>query len=175
MMRRPDDILSETIMFISSITRRAVLGLAATAFVTAGAWAHAFTVGDIEIGHPLSRATLPGAKVAAGYATLKNNGTEPDRLIGVSAEIAGKGEVHEMAVTDGVMTMRPLKDGLEIPAGAEVKLEPGSYHIMFMDLKAPAVEGEKFKGSLTFERAGTVEVEFAVDKAGGDDHSSHGG
>ncbi|MEQ1943133.1 copper chaperone PCu(A)C [Mesorhizobium sp. VNQ89] len=162
-------------MFISSITRPALLGLAATLFLSAGASAHGFAVGDMEIGHPWSRATLPGAKVAAGYATLKNIGTEPDRLIGVTAEIAGKGEIHEMAVTDGVMTMRPLKDGLEIPAGAEVKLEPGSYHIMFMDLKAPAVEGERFKGTMTFEKAGTIEVEFAVDKPGGDDHSSHGG
>lgn len=162
-------------MFLSSIIRRVILGLAATAFVTTGAWAQAFTVGDIEIGHPWSRATLPGAKVAAGYASLKNNGTEPDRLVGVSAEIAGKGEPHEMAVTDGIMIMRPLKGGLEIPAGAEVMLEPGSYHIMFTDLKAPAVEGEKFKGTMTFEKAGTVEVEFAVEKPGGDDHSSNGG
>lgn len=162
-------------MFISSITRRAMFGLAATTFITTGAWAHGFTVGDIEIGHPWSRATLPGAKVATGYASFKNNGAEPDRLIAVSAEIAGRGEIHEMAVSDGVMTMRPLKDGLEIPAGGEVKLEPGSYHIMFMDLGAPAVEGQKFKGTMTFEKAGTVEVEFAVEKPGGGDHSSHGG
>ena len=57
-----------------------------------------------------------------------------------------------------------------------MKLEPGSYHIMFMELKAPAVEGVKFPGTLTFEKAGTVKVEFAVEKAGGEaDHSTHGG
>ena len=73
--------------------------------------------------------------------------------------------------------MRPLADGLEIPAGREVKLEPGSsYHLMFMGLKAPAVEGVKFPGTLTFEKAGAVKIEFAVDKAGGEaDHSAHGG
>jgi copper(I)-binding protein len=94
----------------------------------------------------------------------------------VTADIAGKGEIHEMTVKDGVMNMRPLADGIEIPAGGEVKLEPGSYHVMFKELKAPAVEGVKFPGTLTFEKAGTVKVEFAVEKAGWEaDHSAHGG
>ena len=141
------------------------------------ALAHEFKVGDVEIVHPWSRATPEGAKVAAGYLELKNDGAEPDRLVSATGEIAGKTEIHEMAVdAGGVMTMRPVPGGLEIPAGGEVELKPGSFHIMFMDLKQGAKEGEKFKGTLTFEKAGTVEVEFAVDKMGGekDDHS-HGG
>ncbi len=101
----------------------------ALALFAQAAMAHGFKIGDLEIGHPWSRATLPGAKVAAGYLTIKNNGSTPDRLIAVSAEIAGTGEIHEMSVKDGVMTMRPLTDGLEIPAGGEVKLEPGAYHL----------------------------------------------
>jgi copper(I)-binding protein len=158
--------------------RNAALPAAALALAlfAQAAMAHGFKIGDLEIGHPWSRATLPGAKVAAGYLTIKNNGSTPDRLTAVSAEIAGTGEIHEMSVKDGVMTMRPLADGLEIPAGGEVKLEPGAYHLMFKELKAPAVEGVKFPGTLTFEKAGTVKVEFAVEKAGGEaDHSQHGG
>lgn len=143
---------------------------------TQAASAHEYKIGQLEIGHPWSRATLPGAKVAAGYLTVKNNGSTPDRLIAASADVAGTSEIHEMSVKDGVMTMRPLADGLEIPAGGEVKLEPGSYHLMFKELRAPAVEGVKFPGTLTFEKAGTVKVEFAVEKAGGAaDHSAHGG
>lgn len=159
----------------STTTRRAVLGLAAALLVApAAAWAHGFTVGSLEIGHPWSRATLPGAKVAAGYLSVKNNGTEADRLVAIESPISGKAEIHEMAVKDGVMTMRPLAGGLEIPAGGEVKLEPGSFHIMFMGLKEPAVEGVKFPATLTFEKAGKVAVEFAVDKpGGGEDHSAH--
>ena len=150
--------------------------LASALLFSQTASAHEFKQGDLTIGHPWSRATLPGAKVAAGYLTVKNAGSTPDRLISVTADIAGKGEIHEMTVKDGVMNMRPLADGLEIPAGGEVKLEPGSYHLMFMGLKEPAVEGVKFPGTLTFEKAGTVKVEFAVDKAGGEaDHSAHGG
>ena len=134
--------------------------------------AHEFKVGDLVIGHPWSRATPAGAKVAAGYLKITNNGTEADRLVAVSAEIAAKGEIHEMAVDDkGVMTMRPLADGVEIPAGETVELKPGSFHLMFMPLGQPAVEGERFKGTLTFEKAGTVDVEFAVESMGG----GHGG
>lgn len=167
-------------MFTSANTRCvsglfAALGVA-TALFAAPASAHEYKLGALDIGHPWSRATLPGAKVAAGYLTIKNSGSEPDRLVGASAGIAGKGEIHEMTMKDGVMTMRPLEDGLEVPAGGEVKLEPGSYHIMFKELKAPAVEGVKFPATLTFEKAGTVDVEFAVEKAGGEaDHSAHGG
>lgn len=141
--------------------------------------AHGFKIGDIEIDHPWSRATPEGAKVAAGYLVIGNEGSTPDRLLSVTGEIAGKSEIHEMAVdASGVMTMRPLADGVEIPAGGEVRLEPGSFHIMFMDLKQGAREGERFKGTLTFEKAGTVAVEFAVEAmggGGGQDHTTHGG
>jgi len=143
--------------------------------------AHDFKVGDIDIAHPWSRATPQGAKVAAGYLTLRNSGAQPDRLVAVSAEIAGKAEIHEMAVDDkGVMTMRPLADGVEIPAGGEVELKPGGVHLMFMSITRGAKEGEKLKGSLTFEKAGTIDVEFDVQAMGAGagqqgDHSNHGG
>lgn len=138
---------------------------------------HEFKVGEIEIIQPWSRATPEGAKVAAGYFTLRNLGAQPDRLVAATGEIAGKTEVHEMSVdAAGVMTMHPVPGGLEIPAGGEVKLQPGSFHIMFMDLKQGAKEGETFTGTLTFEKAGTVQVEYSVDKMGGDmDHDTNAG
>ncbi len=131
-------------------------------------WAHEFAVGSIEIEHPWSRAVPNGAKVAAGYLTLSNEGSVPDRLVAATAEIAGRVEIHEMAVDgNGVMTMRPLAQGLEVPAGGEVALQPGSFHIMFLDLKAPPEAGKPFKGTLTFAKAGTVAVEYAVEPLGG--------
>lgn len=145
-----------------------------------GSLAHEFKAGDLEIMHPWSRATPDGAKVAAGYAKIKNNGASADRLVSATGEIAAVAQIHEMAVdAAGVMTMRQLADGLEIPAGATVELKPGSFHIMFMDLTQPAKEGVKFKGTLTFEKAGKVDVEFAVDAVGGapaqEGHAGHGG
>ena len=140
-------------------------------------WAHEFKAGDIEVVHPWSRATPAGAKVAAGYLAIKNVGSQADRLVSATGEIAGRVEIHEMAVDDkGVMTMRPLANGLEIPAGGEAELKPGGFHIMFLDLKQDVKEGETFKGSLTFEKAGTVDVEFAVEAMGGKSgHDGHGG
>ena len=107
--------------------RLACFSLAAALLFASAASAHEFKLGDLEIKHPWSRATLPGAKVATGYLIVKNNGATPDRLLSVTAEISGKAEIHEMKVTDGVMSMRPLKDGIEIPANGEVKLEPGPF------------------------------------------------
>jgi copper(I)-binding protein len=150
-------------------------------------WAHEFKLGDLEIIHPWSRATPQGAAVAAGYLTIENHGSEADRLVSATGEIASVTQVHEMAVdAKGVMTMKELANGLEIPAGGEVTLKPGSYHIMFMKLKEPAVEGNSFKGTLTFEKAGTVDVEYSVEAMGGQPmdsgsmkmgggHDDHGG
>lgn len=136
-----------------------------------------FKTGDIEVFHPWSRATPDGAKVAAGYLVIRNAGSQPDRLVSATGEIAGGTEIHEMAVDDkGVMTMRPLADGLEIPADGEAELKPGGYHIMFLGLKHGVKEGDAFKGTLTFEKAGTVEVEYAVEAMGGKSgHDGHGG
>jgi len=140
--------------------------------------AHDFRAGDLELIHPWSRETPKGAKVAAGYVKIVNHGSEVDHLIAASGEIAGRTEIHEMAVDDkGVMTMRPIQ-GLDIPAGGEVELKPGGFHIMFLDLKDAKKKGEKFSGSLTFQKAGTVEIEFAVDAMGGGsghEHGDHGG
>lgn len=165
-------------MFVSR-TLRHVAGfiLAATLSTLSIATAHEFKAGAIAIDHPWSRATLPGAKVAAGYLTIRNNGTEPDRLVSVSSELSSKGEIHEMAVdaTTGVMTMRPLAEGIAIEPGKTVALEPGGYHLMFMGLTAPAEKDKPFKGTLTFEKAGTVEVDYAVQAAGGKPSAANAG
>ncbi|MEP9375532.1 DUF1775 domain-containing protein [Aquabacter sp. CN5-332] len=119
-------------------------------------------VGDLVITAPWSRATPGGAKVAGGYVAITNTGTAPDKLVGGSFEQAGRFEVHEMSMKDGVMTMRPVSSGLEIAPGQTVTLAPGGYHMMFMDLKQPLKEGDKVKGTLTFEKAGSASVTFDV-------------
>ncbi|MDX8522923.1 copper chaperone PCu(A)C [Mesorhizobium sp. MSK_1335] len=134
-----------------------------------GARAHEFKVGDLEIEHPWSRATPPGAKVAGGYFTVINKGSAPDRLLSISSDISDKAELHEMGVKDGVMIMRPVEGGLEIPAGGKVALKPGAYHLMFTGLKRQPKQGEKFPATLTFEKAGSVKVEFLVEGMGDTD------
>lgn len=133
-------------------------------------------LGDLTITGGFSRATLPNAPVGGGFFTVTNNGAEDDRLVSVTSPAAGKAEVHEMAMSDGVMTMRPLPDGLPIPAGASVELKPGGYHLMLMDLKDRLIEGETVEVTLTFEKAGEITVPLAIgapNAKGGMDHSRH--
>ncbi|AOO80453.1 hypothetical protein BHK69_08245 [Bosea vaviloviae] len=133
---------------------------------SAAAFAHEYKAGPLKIGHPWSRATPAGAKVGGGYLSIENTGATPDRLVSISVPFADSVEMHEMAVVDGIMTMRPLENGLAIASGAKIEFKPGGYHIMFMDLKQPLKQDEMLKGTLTFEKAGTVEVAFKVETMG---------
>lgn len=138
-------------------------GFALLAALAAPAAAQQFKAGDITVEQPWSRATPAGAQVAAGYMVIRNAGAAPDRLLAVASAIAGKVEVHSMSVdAKGVMAMRMVEGGLEIPAGGTVEFKPGGYHLMFVGLKAPPVEGQGFAVTLTFEKAGKVAAEFVV-------------
>jgi periplasmic copper chaperone A len=133
----------------------------------------------LVIDTPWSRATPRGAKVGGGYLAIENTGANPDRLVSISTPAADKVELHEMTVQDGVMRMRPLASGIAIPPNGTVTLAPGGLHIMFMGLKRPLQQGEKFPARLSFEKSGSVDVTFEVrgigagsgaGGAGGHDH-----
>ena len=152
--------------------------LACFAFDQIAALASDVTLSDLTIQHPWTRATPGGAQVAGGYLTIVNRGKTPDRLVGGSFDAASTFELHSMSMNDGVMTMRPIGP-LEIPAGGSVTLDPSAKHIMFTGLKHGLKKGDAVPGTLTFERAGTVAVQFTVESIGargpGKDASSHAG
>ena len=135
-----------------------------TAFALAVTAASAgdYKAGTLDISDPWSRATPKGSSVAAGYMKITNGGSTPDRLISGSSDVASKFEVHEMKMEKGVAKMRPVKGGLEIKPGETVELKPGSFHVMFVDLKKPLSAGDHFKATLVFEKAGTVNVDYDV-------------
>jgi copper(I)-binding protein len=122
--------------------------------------------GNLLISQGWSRATPNGAQVAGGYLTIENTGTLPERLLSGSTAAARKLDIHEMALDNGVMTMRALDGGLFIEAGKTVKFEPGGRHLMLVGLAAPLHEGEKIAVSLAFEMTGTVTVPLAVQGMG---------
>jgi len=135
-------------------------------FLATPALAEEVKAGDLVITQAWSRATPGGAKIGGGYLTIENKGATPDRLIGGSADVAGKVEVHEMATNNGVMTMRPLDKGLLIEPGKTVKLAPGGYHLMLFDLKSPLKQGDKLPVTLEFEKAGKVDLSLDVQGVG---------
>lgn len=156
-----------------------LLAILFTVLLAGAAHAHGFEVGNLKIGHPYARAMLPGAKVGGGYLKITNNGSA-DRLLSAKADRAASVQLHEMKMDGGIMVMRELKGGIAVPANATVELKPGGYHVMFMNVSQPFEEGEMIKATLTFEKAGTVEVEFVVGPAAGgalemkhDDHAAH--
>jgi copper(I)-binding protein len=159
-------------MKIASLTltsvMRCVLGALVSALLLTAPSVRAEDVkaGDLVITQAWTRATPGGARTGGGFLTIENKGSAPDRLVGVSADVAGKVEVHEMATDGGVMKMRPVEGGLTIDPGKTVKLAPGGLHLMMMDLKSPLKQGDKLPVTLQFEKAGKVAVTLEVQGVG---------
>jgi len=144
------------------IRRTASLLAAATLLAANLALAEPVRLGDLVLETPWMRATPPAAKVAGGYLTITNTGETTDRLVGGDAAFTERVEIHEMAMADGIMRMRPLEDGLAIAPGETVTLAPGGYHLMLMGLGEPLAEGETIAVTLRFAEAGQVAITFDV-------------
>ena len=174
---------------------RYALVAAFAALFSTPVYAHDFTLGDLSVAHPYARATTSQAQMAGGFMTITNNGSEPDRLIGVEGTFARDFQVHLTENNDGVMQMREVEAGIEIPAGGSVELMRGSFHVMFMGLDNALSEGESYDATLIFENAGELPISFKVEAFNyqpeghssegmddmdhgemnhGDDHSGHG-
>jgi copper(I)-binding protein len=122
-------------------------------------------IGSLEIIGPWSRATPKGATTAIGYMSIKNNGTTPDRLIGGSVDFASGFQLHSMMMEGSVSKMRELK-GVDIGPGQTIDFKPGGSHVMFVGVKHPLTQGGHVKGTLIFEQAGTVQIEYDVQCVG---------
>jgi len=121
-----------------------------------------YTAGNIVVMDPWVRAMAPAAKVGGGYFSFSNHAGAPDRLVAVHSDVSDRIEIHEMHIENNVMKMRKLAGGLKIAAHDTVVLQPGGYHVMFFNPHKPFREGEHFKASLEFEKAGRLEVTFDV-------------
>ena len=138
------------------------MALAALLLSVAASAADDVKVGALQISAPWARATPKGAQIGGGYLKITNTGTTSDRLTGGSTAVASRLEVHEMSMSGGTMKMRQLANGLEIKPGETVELKPGGLHIMFVQLKQQLQQGQHFKATLEFEKAGKVDVDFGI-------------
>jgi copper(I)-binding protein len=151
---------------MSSILRGVTFAALTSCLLVQTVHAEGAASGNLVVTQAWSRATPGGAKVAGGYLTIENRGAVADRLLSGSTERAKKLELHEMAVSDGVMTMRPIEGGLTIEPGRSVKFAPGGNHLMLVDLNAPLRQGEQVPVTLSFERAGEIKALFDVQGVG---------
>lgn len=124
----------------------------------------------IEVTDAWIRQPPPSSEVAGGYLRIRNPGSAADRLVAVETAAAQRVEIHEMQELDGVMRMREIRGGLPVPAGGEVALEPGGYHLMLMGAREGLEAGGQVDGVLVFERAGRVQVGFEVRPPGAGGH-----
>jgi copper(I)-binding protein len=140
--------------------------VAALSLFAGAASAENFSAGSLEIDNPWIRATPRGAGVAGAYMTVVNKGTEADRLMGGSIAGVSRFEVHRMVMDGNVAKMRPVEGGLEIKPGQSVALTGDPFHVMLIGFKQPFQQGQHLKGTLEFQKAGKVDVEFTVEPIG---------
>ncbi len=124
-------------------------------FAAAPAWA------DVRIENAWTRATPPGAKIAAGYMMIRNTSASADRLVSASSPGAEKVQTHITVTERDISRMREVK-GYEVPANGAFELKPGGAHLMLVGLKAPLKEGERVPLTLKFQHAGEVKLELEV-------------
>ncbi|MBI2255729.1 MAG: copper chaperone PCu(A)C [Proteobacteria bacterium] len=127
------------------------------------ATAHEQKLGALVLHHAWSRATPAGAKTGAAYVKIENTGDTADQLLSVSADIAAMTEVHQMTMENDMMKMGPA-GVVDIPPHGVVELKPHGLHIMLMGLKKPLTEGDTFPVTLTFAKAGKVDLQIVVGK-----------
>lgn len=130
--------------------------------LSAPALAQDYQHGSLTISQPWSRPTPPGTPVGVGYMAISNQGQVPVTLVAGQTPAAARVSIHETTMQDGLMKMRPLKDGLTVPAGETVTLKPHSYHLMLEQLEQPLKEGDEVPLSLTFDGMDPIEVKLQV-------------
>lgn len=127
--------------------------------------AHEATSNGVTVAHPWARATPGGSTTGVAYFEIKTAGGVTDRLVSAASPVAGRAELHTHIKDGEVMRMRRV-DAIALKPGDSVVLGPQGDHLMLMDLKAPLKEGDLVKLTLTFEKAGPIEVEASVEPAG---------
>lgn len=126
-------------------------------------WARAAKAGEMAQGEMQMGGDHAGMGAnSAAYMIITNSGKEPDRLVGAKADVSNAVEIHETVMDGDVMRMQPVQGGIEVPAGGQVELKPGGYHVMFIGLTRDLNAGDKLPLTLQFEKAGDVKVEAEV-------------
>jgi copper(I)-binding protein len=177
--RRAPAIRRSVPAFKGQIMRYLLSALAAMVLLaglqTAPALAHDYSLGALKLDHPWARASAGPVRTGAAFLVIHNSGPA-DRLLAVAGGIAERVEIHTHMMEGDVMKMRRV-EAVAVPAGGTANLAPGSFHIMLIGLHAPLKEGDRFPLTLTFEKAGEVTVEVAVEGVGsmGPGGSAEGG
>lgn len=150
-------------MFLQS---RILVPMAAFAALGTSALAQANQSEGLAVHHAWSRETAAGQSVGGGFMTIANRGAAADRLLSGTSPVAAEVQLHTMTMDGGIMRMRRVEGGIAVPARGTLELKPGSYHIMFMELKTPFAKDAKVPMTLVFEKAGSIDIQLDVQAMG---------
>jgi len=119
---------------------------------------------NIAITDAYARVARPNAPTGAAFMMIENLGPGDDRLIGVSSPVAERVQLHTHFENEmGIMKMIHVKDGFALPTGMILMLERGGNHVMFMGLNQPFEHDAVIPVTLSFEKAGDIEIDVTVD------------
>ena len=147
------------------VTKISVAAFALAAGLVTAASAHQETAGKLIMGHPWVRAAEAGASSTyACVIEIKNDGDEPETLLGASVDGAGEGRLYQIVEKGGKFTSKPVEHGLVIPPHGSIDLSPETYQIRFGKVTKTLTEDTMVEGTLVFEKLKSVPVHFMVEQ-----------
>ena len=142
--------------------RRRLAALLGAAVLVLPAMAGDYTLGNLTISHPWSRATAPGMPMGVAYLAITNRGKAADALVAASTPAAAQVEIHQTTLSDGMARMRPVQEVVIAP-GSTVKIEPGGIHLMLVGLKQPLSPPATVPLTLRFRDAGEITIQLTIE------------
>ncbi len=149
--------------------------IAVAAFIFQLASSQIASAVEIEISNAFARASAGAARNGAIYLTIKNRGQDDDMLASVSTDVSKRAELHGHSMKDNIMRMSKIKDGILVSAGSTAQLKPGGFHLMLLELKSPLKKGNQIAVTLTFKKAGKIEINVPILGVGSKSAMQHGG
>ncbi len=153
-----------------------LLGLSLAAGLATSALAHhageVVEAGDLHVSHAWTYEVAAMAHATDVYLTIENEGDVPDRLIAASVDFADVVEIQAPVVENGVLKTTTVQ-AVEIAPGQTLTFQPGGVHLVLQSVQRSFEHGQHFDLALTFEKAGTVEIEVEVEEPDHEDHEDH--
>jgi periplasmic copper chaperone A len=144
-----------------------LLSLTLAAGIATSALAHhageRVAAGDLHVSHAWTYEVAAMAHAVDVYLTIDNEGEVPDRLIAAAVDFADKVEIQAPVVEDGVLKTATVQ-AVEIAPGQTLTFQPGGIHLVLQSVQRTFEHGQHFDLALTFEKAGTVEVEVEIEE-----------
>jgi copper(I)-binding protein len=126
----------------------------------------------LQVSEPWIREAPPTSRVLAGYLTLVNTGDNTVTVTAISSPDFKNAEIHRTVIEEGIARMLPVKQ-LEVPAGGQLMLEPGGYHLMLFDPMRTLTEGETVTLIIHLDNGNQISAMAPVIRKTGEDHSHH--